>query len=156
MNLLRFIRLTEGMKGYIMEIYRNTLWYIVKGKPFVIYAIAVTLAVRIHLFSYRTQKLSSLAPKILNRRRFGKIGCCCIHEKGTVLKNERFFFCVVLLLPLFGAILFFCKAEFDYLVAAWFFYLSLLSDCIYIFLPDSCCQAVNVTAFELYGSRNNF
>ena len=48
-----------------------------------IYTIAVTLAVRSHLFSFRTQKLSSLAPKILNWSRFGKIGCCCIQTKRT-------------------------------------------------------------------------
>ena len=48
-----------------------------------IYTIAVTMAVRSHLFSFRTQKLSSLAPKILNWSRFGKIGCCCIQTKRT-------------------------------------------------------------------------
>ena len=36
------------------------------------------MAVRIHLFSFRTQKLSSLAPKILCWRRHGKIGSCRI------------------------------------------------------------------------------
>ena len=55
-----------------------------------IYTIAVTLAVRSHLFSYRTQKLSSLAPKILDWRRSGKIGCCCI-QKEELLKTSGSF-----------------------------------------------------------------
>ena len=46
------------------------------------YTIAVTLAVRSHLFSYRTQKLSSPSPKILCWRRHGKIGSCCIQKKN--------------------------------------------------------------------------
>ena len=45
------------------------------------YTIAVTLAMRSHLFSYRTQKLSSSAPKILSWRRLGKIGRCCIQKE---------------------------------------------------------------------------
>ena len=35
---------------------------------------------RSHLFSYRTQKLSSSAPTILRWRRLGKIGSCCIQK----------------------------------------------------------------------------
>ena len=60
----------------------------------------MTLAVRSHLFPYRTQKLSSLAPKILNWRRFGKIGSCCIQRKGTVFRRTEYrsFFCVVVIL----------------------------------------------------------
>ena len=46
-----------------------------------VYTIAVTLAMRSHLFSYRTQKLSSSAPTILDWRRSGKIGRCCIQNK---------------------------------------------------------------------------
>ena len=38
-------------------------------------AIAVTIAERIHLFSYRTQKLSSLTPKVLGLAP-GRIGSC--------------------------------------------------------------------------------
>ena len=60
-----------------------------KVKPCV-YTIAVTLAVRSHLFSYRTQKLSSLAPKILCWRRHGKIGRCCIQTKSTNQKVGAF------------------------------------------------------------------
>ena len=58
-----------------------------------IYTIAVTLAVRSHLFSYRTQKLSSLAPKILDWRRSGKIGCCCIQNKHS--SNDGCFIFVI-------------------------------------------------------------
>ena len=36
------------------------------------------IALRIHLFSFRTQKLSSTAPKILSGQLFGKIGRCHI------------------------------------------------------------------------------
>ena len=43
------------------------------------YTIAVAMAVRIHLFSFRTQKLSSLAPTILCGRPHGKIGSCRFH-----------------------------------------------------------------------------
>ena len=42
-------------------------------------AIAVTIAERIHLFSYRTQKLSSLTPKVLRGYPRGRIGSCRIH-----------------------------------------------------------------------------
>ena len=41
---------------------------------------------KVHLFSYRTQKLSLLAPKILNWRRFGKIGSCCIQKRNPTIK----------------------------------------------------------------------
>ena len=34
------------------------------------------MTLRVHLFPYRTQKLSSVVPKILGRRRPGKIGRC--------------------------------------------------------------------------------
>ena len=60
----------------------NTLWY----------TIAVTLAVRSHLFSYRTQKLSSPAPTILDWRRSGKIGSCCIQKTSIHQKMGAFLF----------------------------------------------------------------
>ena len=66
-----------GEKGVRKVIPKGTIY---SGRAR-IYTIAVTLAVRFHLFPYRTQKLSSLAPKILNWRRFGKIGSCCIQRK---------------------------------------------------------------------------
>lgn len=51
--------------------------------------IAVTIAERIHLFSYRTQKLSSLTPKVLRGYPRGRIGSCRIqkekHPKNRVL-----------------------------------------------------------------------
>ena len=36
----------------------------------------VTIALRSHLFSFRTQKLSSAAPKVLVGQPAGRIGCC--------------------------------------------------------------------------------
>ena len=47
---------------------------------------------KVHLFSYRTQKLSLLAPKILNWRRFGKIGSCCIQNESIHQKMGAFHF----------------------------------------------------------------
>ena len=38
----------------------------------------MTIALRIHLFSFRTQKLSSAAPKVLDGQPSGRIGCCHI------------------------------------------------------------------------------
>ena len=46
---------------------------------------------KVHLFSYRTQKLSLLAPKILNWRRFGKIGSCCIQKRNPTFWLGFFF-----------------------------------------------------------------
>ena len=66
-------------KVYNMHVHKKKIY----PRETLIYTIAVTLAVRSHLFSYRTQKLSSLAPKILCWRRHGKIGCCCIQTKNT-------------------------------------------------------------------------
>ena len=40
--------------------------------------IPVVITLRSHLFPFRTQKLSSMVPKILSWRRLGKIGCCRI------------------------------------------------------------------------------
>ena len=36
----------------------------------------MTIALRSHLFSFRTQKLSSAAPKVLVGQPTGRIGCC--------------------------------------------------------------------------------
>ena len=52
----------------------------------------MTLAVRSHLFPSRTQKLSSLAPTILDWRRSGKIGCCCIQKESIHQKMGAFLF----------------------------------------------------------------
>ena len=41
-------------------------------------AIVVTIALGIHLFSFRTQKLSLAAPKVLDGQPSGRIGCCHI------------------------------------------------------------------------------
>ena len=65
----------------------------IQGRPW-IYTIAVTIAVRNHLFSFRTQKLSSLAPTILCWRRHGKIGSCCIQKrKEHIAFAMCLFFC---------------------------------------------------------------
>ena len=63
------------------------------------YTIAVTLAMRSHLFSYRTQKLSSSAPKILSWRRLGKIGRCCIQNKKEHQTRCSFFFIINRVFP---------------------------------------------------------
>ena len=63
----------------------------IQGRPW-IYTIAVTIAVRFHLFSYRTQKLSSLAPTILCWRRHGKIGSCCIQKERHQSLTGAFLF----------------------------------------------------------------
>ncbi len=47
---------------------------ILAEKSVKIYTQLVLIAVRVHLFPFRTQKLSSPAPKILAWRRAGKIG----------------------------------------------------------------------------------
>ena len=46
----------------------------------------------VHLFSYRTQKLSSLAPTILCWRRHGKIGSCCIQKEKHQFLTGAFLF----------------------------------------------------------------
>ena len=48
-------------------------------------AIPVIMKQRIHLFPFRTQKLSSALPKVLSHPRLGRIGNCRIS-----IKNDRF------------------------------------------------------------------
>ena len=56
---------------------------------------AVTIAERIHLFPYRTQKLSSLAPKVLGlTAREDRLLPPSIHGNG-LRKEVRFFFCII-------------------------------------------------------------
>ena len=47
----------------------------------------VTIAKRIHLFPYRTQKLSSLVSKILGWRRPGKIESCHLKDKREKISS---------------------------------------------------------------------
>ena len=79
----------EIKKVYNINVHKKKIY----PRETLIYTIAVTLAVRSHLFSYRTQKLSSLAPKILCWRRHGKIGCCCIQKESIHLMMSAFSFC---------------------------------------------------------------
>lgn len=51
----------------------------------------VKMAWRVHLYPYRTQKLSSIAPKILGGRLPGKIGLCQ-HKKEADTECICFFF----------------------------------------------------------------
>ena len=55
-------------------------------------AIPVIMKQRIHLFPFRTQKLSSALPKVLYGTLYGRIGSCRISIKMTVfrLKNGHF------------------------------------------------------------------
>ncbi len=48
------------------------------------------MTLRVHLFPYRTQKLSSVVPKIVLRRRGVKIGRCQ-HYKVSTQQGGRFF-----------------------------------------------------------------
>ena len=43
---------------------------------------SVTMTVRFHLFPFRTQKLSSLVPKIVRWKRRVKIGSCRLKQKA--------------------------------------------------------------------------
>ena len=47
----------------------------------------VAIAKRIHLFPYRTQKLSSLVSKILGWRRPGKIESCHLKDKREKISS---------------------------------------------------------------------
>ena len=59
---------------------------------------AVTIAERIHLFPYRTQKLSSLAPKVLGlTAREDRLLPPSIHGNGLHFE-VRFFFCIIKLI----------------------------------------------------------
>ena len=51
----------------------------------------VTIAKRIHLYPYRTQKLSSLASKILGWRRPGKIESCHLNDRGEKEQPSLFY-----------------------------------------------------------------
>ena len=51
--------------------------------------IPVVITARPHLFPSRTQKLSSLVPKILGWRRPGKIGCCRFFYSSIAQSVER-------------------------------------------------------------------
>ena len=51
--------------------------------------IPVMMAKRIHLFSYRTQKLSSLAPRVLRWRRLGRVGHCRIFQSSIAQSVEH-------------------------------------------------------------------
>ena len=50
------------------------------------------MAVRIHLFPFRTQKLSLLAPKVLVGRPTGRIGRCRISKNKRVTLLLLFYF----------------------------------------------------------------
>ena len=55
-------------------------------------AIPVIMAVRTHLFPFRTQKLSLLAPKVLVGRPTGRIGRCRISKNKRVTLLLLFYF----------------------------------------------------------------
>ena len=54
-----------------------------KGKTYFDIAIAVIMAERIHLFPFRTQKLSFLTPKVLSGTPLGRIG----HRRFSVFRS---------------------------------------------------------------------
>ena len=58
--------------------------------------IPVTMAKGIHLFPYRTQKLSLSAPRVLGWRRPGRVGRCRKQERRDLARSGVFsFLCVV-------------------------------------------------------------
>ena len=63
--------------------------------------IPVIMAVRTHLFPFRTQKLSSLAPKVLVGTPTGRIGRCriSINKRGTLY---LFYLYIAIILPVEG------------------------------------------------------
>ena len=55
---------------------------------------SVSMTVRFHLFPFRTQKLSSLVPKIVRWKRRVKIGSRRLEQKRFRRNSEAFFFCL--------------------------------------------------------------
>ena len=60
--------------------------------------IVVIMAERIHLFPYRTQKLSSLAPKVLSGRLLGRIGHRHISFNASVFPVRCFYIYAIFML----------------------------------------------------------
>ena len=58
-----------------------------------LHSFPVTMAKGIHLFPYRTQKLSLSAPMVLGWRRPGRVGRCRIPKEKGFSFAESFFFC---------------------------------------------------------------
>ena len=63
---------------------------------------SVSMTVRFHLFPFRTQKLSSLVPKIVRWKRRVKIGSRRLEQKRFRRNSEAFFFCRKALSNLFS------------------------------------------------------
>ena len=59
---------------------------------------SVSMTVRFHLFPFRTQKLSSLVPKIVRWKRRVKIGSRRLEQKRFRRNSEAFFFCLATVL----------------------------------------------------------
>ena len=55
---------------------------------------SVSMTVRFHLFPFRTQKLSSLVPKIVRWKRRVKIGSRRLEQKRFRRDSEAFLFCL--------------------------------------------------------------
>ena len=66
-----------------------------------LHSFPVTMAKGIHLFPYRTQKLSLSAPMVLGWRRPGRVGRCRIPQRKSLRRCLGFFLCAScqLLLP---------------------------------------------------------
>ena len=72
---------------------KNVKLYVGSGNAAYI-TIVVMVAKRIHLFPYRTQKLSSLTPKVLVGTLTGRIGNRHFSTKNLYLFRCKFFFIV--------------------------------------------------------------
>ena len=71
-----------------------------------LHSFPVTMAKGIHLFPYRTQKLSLSAPMVLGWRRSGRVGRCRIPQRESLRRCLGLFLCAsrqVLLLGRFQA-----------------------------------------------------
>ena len=73
-------------------------------------AIPVMMATRIHLFPFRTQKLSSSTAKVLSHPRLGRIASCRISINMTVFQAKNGHFSCVLI-DFLTARLCFCVAQ---------------------------------------------
>ena len=88
MNLLWFKKNFQGVRKRRREEVTNRIF---RGRNPRDISIVVIMAKRIHLFPSRTQKLSSLAPKVLSGWLLGRIGHRHISLSSVAFATEFFF-----------------------------------------------------------------
>ena len=79
-SLRKFITVRGIVNGYTHDISAVRLKY----------TMVVTIAERIHLFPSRTQKLSSLTPKVLSGPPLGRIGSCHLSNRKAFASASAF------------------------------------------------------------------